>query len=120
MQQKKSMTVLSRRNSFKYAFSGLRLIFNEEPNVKLHAVATVAAIAAGIIKHISPGQWIAIVIAIAMVWITEALNTCIERLCDLYTTEYRPEIKIIKDIAAAAVLVAAIASVVIAVIVFFF
>jgi diacylglycerol kinase len=121
MEQNKNMSISSRRNSFYFALSGLKQIFNEEPNVKLHTVATLIAIVAGIIKHIGAGQWIAIIVAIGLVWITEALNTCIEKLCDFSCgNEFHPAIKIIKDIAAAAVLISAVVSVAIGVIVFFF
>jgi diacylglycerol kinase len=121
MERKKNMGFTSRKNSFYYAFSGLRSIFKQEPNVRLHALATVAAITAGCFRHITKGEWLAIVVAIGLVWITEALNTCIERLCDFACdNKIDPAIKVIKDIAAGAVLIAATIAVIIAVIVFFF
>jgi diacylglycerol kinase (ATP) len=121
MENKKEMSFASRGNSFSYAFSGLRQIFKQEPNARLHALATIVAIAAGIIRHISPAQWIALVFAIGLVWITEALNTCIEKLCDLWSGgKWYAEIEIIKDIAAGAVLIAAVISVVTGIIVFLF
>jgi diacylglycerol kinase len=121
MNNNKTMGITSRKNSFVYAFSGLVRIFREEPNAKLHAIATLAAIAAGIALHITPMEWIAIVVAIALVWITEALNTCIEKLCDFACdNKIHPAIKVIKDISAGAVLIAALASVAIGIIVFFF
>src|ERR1017187_10290892 len=107
--QNKSMSVTSRRNSFSYAISGLRHLLKQEPNARLHAIATIAAITAGVLRHISPMQWVAIIFAIGLVWITEALNTCIEKLCNLWCNDkWHPEVKVIKDIAAGAVLVAAI------------
>ena len=120
MESNKSMSVRSRKNSFAYAFSGLLQLFKQEPNVKLHALATIAAITAGIARHINSMQWTAIVFAIGLVWITEALNTCIEKLCNLWCeNKWHPEIKIIKDIAASAVLIAAVVSISIGIIVFF-
>lgn len=90
-----------------------------EPNAKIHFIATILVIIAGFIRHISRGSWIAIVIAIAMVWITEALNTAIEALAD-YACErqYDPQIKLVKDVSAGAVLIASVAAVIIAIIVF--
>ena len=121
MDQKKTISFNSRRKSFSYAFNGLFLLFKHEPNAKLHAIATILVIIAGIIRHITPFQWIAIIFAIGLVWITEALNTCIEKLCDFSSeNKWLPEIKIIKDISAAAVLISAIVSVFIGIIVFFF
>jgi diacylglycerol kinase len=115
----KKLSVRSRKHSFAYAITGLRLLFREEPNAKLHALATLIAVAAGFVRHISQMQWLALVIVIGLVWITEALNTCIERLCD-YACEGKtdPLIKVIKDISAGAVLIAAIVSVVTAFIIF--
>ena len=121
MEPKKSMHIHARGKSFTYAFNGLWLLFKEEPNAKLHALATVAVIIAGFVRHLGPSQWIALVVAIGLVWITEAINTCIERLCDFCSdNKWHPAIKIIKDIAAAAVMVAAVVSIVIGIIVFFF
>ena len=115
------MSPASRAKSFSYAFNGLLQLFRSEPNVKLHAIATIAAIVAGIILNITPMQWVAITIAIALVWIAEALNTCIEKLCDFCCeNKFHPSIKIIKDISAGAVLIAAVASLAIGVIVFLF
>lgn len=110
----------SRARSFAYALAGLKELFRQEPNAKLHAVATVVVIAAGIVKHINTTQWLAVIFAIGLVWITEALNTCIERLCDLTCGgEWHPTIKVIKDISAGAVLIAAMISVAIGILVFF-
>jgi len=121
MKTNKEMGFKARGNSFKYAFNGIYLLFKEEPNARIHFAATIAVIVAGILKRLPPQQWALITIAIAMVWVTEALNTAIEDLCDLYTNgTYHPKVKVIKDVAAGAVLVASIASVAIAVAVFFF
>ena len=84
-------------------------------------LVTIFVIIAGCVKHLTPLQWLAIVFAIGLVWITEALNTCIEKLCDFACdNEIYPAIKIIKDIAASAVLIAAMVSIVTGIIVFFF
>lgn len=88
--------------------------------MQIHLAIAIIVIIAGFVRHISGMQWIAITIAIGAVLACEAFNTAIEMLCDLYSKEYNQSIKIIKDIAAAAVLIASIASVVIGIIVFFF
>ncbi len=120
-QQKKSMHVISRVQSFRYAIDGLAQLIMLEPNARIHTIATIAVIAAGFIRHLDQGKWIAILIAISIVWITEALNTCIERLCNIWCRdEWHAEVKVIKDIAAGAVLISAIVSVITGVIVFFF
>jgi diacylglycerol kinase (ATP) len=116
----KSFHWRSRLKSFGYAFEGLRYLVLREPNTRLHAFATFFVVSAGYIKGLSPVQWIAICICIAVVLVSEIFNTCIESICDLVCgNEYNANVKIIKDIAAAAVLIAAAASVVVALIVFF-
>ena len=93
----------------------------QEPNAKLHLIASVIIIIAGILRHINTMGWLAIIIAIALVWLAEAFNTAVEMLCNLWCKGvYHPQVKIIKDISAGAVLIAAMASIGIAVFVFFF
>jgi len=114
-----SSGIKARIKSFGFAVEGLRHLLVKEPNTRIHAVATVFVIAGGFLKGLTPAQWVAICFCIAIVWITEVFNTCMEMLCDLYVGEqYNATVKIIKDIAAAAVLIAAIISVVIGIIVF--
>lgn len=116
----KNMTLTSRRNSIIYALNGIKLLPGE-PNIKLHLIATVGVLIAGFVKHLNGNQWIAIVAAIALVWICETINTAIEKLCDFACNMERSDaIKAVKDISAGAVLMASVTSVVIAVIVFFF
>ncbi|GAA4464756.1 diacylglycerol kinase family protein [Nemorincola caseinilytica] len=112
---------MARAKSFTFAINGLYQLLRNEPNAVLHTIATVAVVAAGIVRHIGPMQWVAIVIAIGLVWITEAVNTGMERLCDhVCGNRFHPAIKLVKDVMAAAVMMAAGVSVVIGIIVFFF
>ena len=74
--------------------------------------------ALGLALEISRQEWLAIVLAIALVWVAEALNSALELLCDLVSPERHPTIKQVKDVAAAAVLMAALGSVVVAALVF--
>ncbi len=110
--------IQSRLKSFVYAYHGWKELY-KEPNFKIHLFATTAVIVAGIIRQLDAMRWVAIVFAIGLVLVSEALNTCIEKLCDYACKKQpAPEIKNIKDIAAMAVLIAAIISIVIAVLVF--
>jgi len=105
----------ARAGSFRYALRGLAHLFIQEHNMRIHLAATAVVIIAGCIRHLDLKGWTAICIAIALVWITEALNTAVEMMCDLFGRNmYHPTIKIIKDIAAGAVLIATILSVIIA------
>ncbi len=104
--------------SFKYAFNGIAAFVSSEPHARIHAVATVAVVALGLYCRLSPVQWIAICIVTGMVWITEMFNTVIEKIMDHLSPEYHPRVKWIKDVAAGAVLIAAIVAVVVGAVVF--
>ncbi len=115
------MNFRSRGNSFKYALRGIAQVFKQEPNARIHFAVTAIVLIAGIIKGISPMQWVAICIVIALVWVCEAFNTAIELLCDMYCDhKYHPTVKVIKDIASGAVLIASVLSVIVGLIVFLF
>ncbi|MEO7522767.1 MAG: diacylglycerol kinase family protein [Ferruginibacter sp.] len=98
------------KNSVGFALNGLFKCFKQEPNFRIHAVFTIWAIAAGLFFRISNVEWIIIVLCIAAVITTELINTAIEELCNMIQKEQHPTIKIIKDMAAAAVLITAIAA----------
>ena len=117
----KSLHPRARLSSFGYAFRGIASLIRQEPNARLHVLATAGAIALGVYRHIGRSEWIALTIVIALVWMMEALNTCVEMLCDLWCKgEYHPQVKIIKDIAAAAVIISALCAAVTGSIIFFF
>jgi diacylglycerol kinase (ATP) len=87
-------------------------------NAWVHALATAAALAAGFALNISPGEWLAIVLSIMAVWTAEALNTAFESLCDVASPEFHPMVERAKDVAAGAVLIAAVGAVFIGLLVF--
>lgn len=103
----------SRFKSFVYAFEGLVNLLRSEKNMWLHLAATIIVIIAGIYKNITPGDWCLITISIGLVWISEAFNTAMERLCNVVTKDLHPLIKQVKDISAAAVLISAVVAIVI-------
>jgi len=104
--------------SFGYAFAGLRSVVRTQPNFRIHLLAAAVALALGVILRLSPPELGLIVLTIAVVLAAEALNTAIEAVCDLVSPAYHPLVKRAKDAAAAGVLIAAIGSVIVAVVVF--
>jgi len=104
--------------SFACAFRGLFSLLATQRCARIHAVATVAVIILGIITGLSRVEWCLIIFACAAVWSAEALNTAVEFLGDSVTREHHPLIGKAKDIAAGAVLVAAIAAVIVGALVF--
>lgn len=108
----------ARLRSFRYAFAGMRLLFGEEHNARIHATITVLVVVAGIVLRVSPVEWGVLVICIGMVLAVEAFNSAIERVANYLTTERDDRIRDIKDLAAGAVLLCAIAAAIVGLIVF--
>jgi diacylglycerol kinase (ATP) len=104
--------------SFKNAFKGLAVLFKEERNARIHLIATIVVIAAGLYFDLSMIEWCFIIIAIGLVLILEAINTVVENMMDFISLEQNPKIGKIKDLAAGAVLIAAIVAIAIACFVF--
>lgn len=117
MQQEK-FSIRKRIKSFSYAFAGLKVLFKEEHNARIHAVASLLVVAAGILFHITAGEWIAVVLCIGMVVSAEIVNSSIERCADFVKQERDDRKRDIKDLGAAAVLVCAIAAAVVGCIIF--
>lgn len=100
----------TRACSFRYAGRGLVQLLRDEHNAWLHLAATLAAAAAGVLLRASASDWRWLVLAAALVWSAEALNTAVEELCDRLHPGHDPAIGRVKDLAAGAVLVAAVAA----------
>ncbi|PCJ66737.1 MAG: diacylglycerol kinase [Bacteroidetes bacterium] len=104
--------------AFGYAFAGIASFFRTERNAGIHSLASVVAIAAGVIVEITSNEWLWIFLAITVVFVTEMINTTIEKLCNKISKEIDPDIRIIKDIAAGFVLVSSLFALVVAAIIF--
>lgn len=109
---KQKFSLYNRLKSFKHAFNGLKLLFREEHNSRVHLFAVFIACGLGFLLNIEFLDWAVIIVMISIVFITEIINTSIENMADFVSPQYDARIKTIKDLAAAAVLVASIAAVV--------
>lgn len=107
-----------RIKSFVYAGRGIGILLSTQVNARIHAVATVLVLFGGIWLHISASDWALIVLAVVAVWVAEGLNTAVEFLVDLVSPEFQPLAGRIKDVAAGAVLIAAIGAVLVGLLVF--
>jgi len=115
---RKKPFLLARLQSFRYAFNGLIMLFREEPNARIHLLATVIVVLLGMYFNIFALEWVGIILSIGLVIAMEALNTALENLSDFVSPEKQSAIKKTKDLAAAAVLVSAITAFIIGVIIF--
>ena len=102
----------------RHAIAGIRYLLRDQHNARLHALATILVLASGFYFHVTPSEWLALTLAITMVWTAEALNTAFEYLCDVISPEFHPLVKKSKDIAAGAVLMSAIGAAAIGFIIF--
>jgi diacylglycerol kinase (ATP) len=83
-------------------------MLRSQHNAWIHVAATVAVTATAMILRISRIDWCLLIFAAVAVWVAEALNTAFEFLCDVASPEFHPLVKKSKDVAAGAVLLAAI------------
>lgn len=102
-----------RGKSFACALRGIAVLLRTQMNARIHLLATVLVVAAGFVFRISRGEWVPLAFAIGIVWIAEAVNTAIEALADRITRENDDAIRRTKDVAAGAVLLAAITAAII-------
>jgi diacylglycerol kinase len=104
--------------SFGFAFTGIYELLKSEQNTRIHFVATICALIAGILLRISKSEWCILLIVIALVWAAEAFNTVIEKLSDHLFPEHHETARIVKDVAAGAVLVCSLTALICGLIIF--
>lgn len=111
-------SMIKRGHSFKYAFKGIIIVLKSQHNAWIHLAITVMVIIFGIIYPLTLTEWLLIIFAIGFVLVAEACNTAIEKLVDLVSPEHNDKAGQVKDMAAGAVLIAAITAAVIGLIIF--
>lgn len=111
-------SIRARICSAKYAWHGLGILFKEEHNSRIHTIIAIVVIISGFLLHISSIEWLIILLLIASVFSLEIVNSAIENICDFVSPQYDDTIKKVKDLSAAAVLVASVISVICGLIIF--
>ncbi|MBI0576386.1 diacylglycerol kinase family protein [Neobacillus cucumis] len=105
--------------SFAYAIDGIRTAIIAERNMRIHLLFSFLVIGGSFFFSITRMEWLFIILVISGMFALELINSAIERVVDLVTEEYHPLAKQAKDLAAGAVFLYAIFSVIIGIIVFF-
>lgn len=118
MSNPKFFHLRNRFKSFGFAIQGIITFFKTQFNAWVHLFAAIGTCITGYVLRIDKAEWCWIVLAIALVFVTEVLNTALEFLTDLASPSIHPLAKKVKDVAAGAVLMAAIAAVIIGLIIF--
>ena len=104
-------------NKFIVAFQGF-VSSLQDKSVQIQYVLAILACIATWILGCDYYEWLAILLCIGLVIVAEILNTCIEKLCDLYTTERNEKIKFIKDLGAGGVLFASMIALSVGILIF--
>ncbi|MBF9253076.1 diacylglycerol kinase family protein [Pontibacter sp. 172403-2] len=108
----------TRYKSFKYAFKGISAVFRSEPNMHLHALASMIVFIMAFRFKVTRNEWCILVFCVGLVWMAEIFNTAIETLTNLVSPELHPLAGKTKDLAAGAVLMASITAAIIGLILF--
>jgi diacylglycerol kinase (ATP) len=111
-------SIAARLRSFKFAISGLSFVLRSQHNAHVHIAISIAVVVAGFVFGLSKADWLAILIAMSIVWIAETFNTAVEFVCDVVSPEFNKNVAKAKDIAAGAVLISAVFAVIVGALVF--
>ena len=111
MGRRQRFSIRKRIQSFGHAFAGISHVLRSQHNAWIHALATGIVILLGLWLGVSATDWALLILAMMVVWVAEFINTAIEATVDLKTDEYHPLAGMAKDVAAGAVLIAAVGAV---------
>lgn len=104
--------------SFGFACKGLIAALRTERNFRIHILAATGVVVMGFLVNLNPAEWAVVVVCTGMVLTAELLNTAIEKTIDLVSPQWDKQAGLIKDMAAAAVLIASLAALVVGLVVF--
>lgn len=106
-------------NSVNHAFAGIVHAFRTEGNMRFHIIAAILTVIAAVLTYSTRYEMIALSITITFVFFAEMINTAVEAVVDLVTEKYHELAKIAKNVAAGAVLIAALNALVVGYLVFY-
>ena len=119
LQQKTSaFSIKARFKSFAFAWNGILRFFQKEHNAQLHLAASLVVMALAFFLKVSSTEVLFLLFSISFVWVSEMINTAIEKIMDFICFEKNKQIKLIKDLAAGAVLVASVTALIAGCIIF--
>ena len=101
----------SRAHSFEHAFNGWWFVLRTQRNAWIHAAISTAVLLVAFWLHLPLRDWAVLFLTIALVWTAEFINTALEAVVDLASPQQHPLAKVGKDVGAAAVMLAALASI---------
>ncbi len=105
-------------DALKNAVNGIKYVFTTQRNLKIQVIISIIVILVACFFKITFTEWAILATIIFMVFFAELVNTVVETIVDMITTEYNEKAKIAKDISAGAVTIISIASVIIGLLIF--
>ncbi len=108
----------SLRYSFRFAIRGIARVLKTEKSFRIQLSLGIITIIVGFLFHISPTEWLFVILMICIILCLEMINTAFELIIDLVTEEYKIIVEHIKDIAAGAVLIASFTALIIGLVIF--
>lgn len=103
---------------FSFAWNGLKELIRTEMNFRIQTIIFLIVLLIGILLQLTNMEWVIICLVSGIVLICEVLNTVVEKLVDYIKPEMHPTAKVIKDMSAAAVLIASIVAIVVGLFIF--
>lgn len=107
------MRNINRLESFRYAFAGIWYTLKTQRNAQIHLGIAMTIVILGLTLKLTRTEWAILMLTTGFVWATEMFNTVAEAAMNYATTDFNPQVKIVKDVAAGAVLIAAITAVIV-------
>lgn len=118
MKADRKISISQISQSFSDAFQGVKYAYRSQPNIKIHFLITIPVIFFGILLEINLIEWCLLTLAIGLVLVSELINTAIELSVDFIGADINEKTRKIKDLSAAAVLIATLISIIIASLIF--
>ncbi|HVZ57498.1 MAG TPA: diacylglycerol kinase [Chitinophagaceae bacterium] len=118
MHSTKRFSIYARLRSIRHALRGLAVALGSEHNLWIHTAATVLVVLLSFLLHVSREELLVIVVVTGMVWSAELFNSAVERIMDFVSPQHHEKVKMIKDVAAAGVLLAALTALVTGLLIF--
>ena len=116
---KKDSFFINRVKSVGFAFKGACLLVKTEASIQAQTAIGILITLLGILVGLSPTEWLIQTLAIGLILALEGLNTAIEEMADFVHPEHHPKIGLIKDLAAGAVFIFAMAAIIIGIIIYY-
>jgi diacylglycerol kinase (ATP) len=116
--RRKRFSFRERGRSFRYAFNGIQYVIRSQHNFGIDLIAAVIAVGMGLLFRLNETEWGLMILACGFVLFAEVANTAIESLVDMVSPQFNEQAGRIKDIAAGAVLIAAITAAIIGIVIF--